>query len=61
MAEGEGFEPSVRYTHNGFRDRHDRPLCHPSNDGWRVVYKQTNIGGKERFASKSLQQFRMLA
>jgi hypothetical protein len=31
LAEGEGFEPSIRLTtDNGFRDRRIRPLCHPS-------------------------------
>ena len=29
-AEGVGFEPTVRMTHNGFRDRPIRPLSHPS-------------------------------
>ena len=32
LAEGEGFEPSIRLTtDNGFRDRRIRPLCHPSD------------------------------
>ena len=31
FAEREGFEPPVRKTHNGFRDRPDRPLRHLSN------------------------------
>src|SRR5579863_2396156 len=30
LAEGVGFEPTVRSTHNGFRDRPIRPLSHPS-------------------------------
>jgi hypothetical protein len=31
MAEGVGFEPTVRQeAHNGFRDRPDKPLRHPS-------------------------------
>jgi hypothetical protein len=30
LAEGVGFEPTVRMTHNGFRDRPIRPLSHPS-------------------------------
>ncbi len=30
MAEREGFEPSVRITYNGFRDRPIRPLWHLS-------------------------------
>ncbi len=31
MAEGVGFEPTVRLTtDNGFQDRRIRPLCHPS-------------------------------
>lgn len=30
MAEGEGFEPPGARSSNGFRDRHNRPLCHPS-------------------------------
>jgi hypothetical protein len=29
-AEGVGFEPTVRMTYNGFRDRPIRPLSHPS-------------------------------
>ena len=29
-AEGVGFEPTVRRTYNGFRDRPIRPLSHPS-------------------------------
>ncbi len=29
LAEGEGFEPPV-LSHNGFQDRHLRPLGHPS-------------------------------
>ena len=32
-AEGVGFEPTVdNKAHNGFRDRPDRPLWHPSSD-----------------------------
>ncbi len=32
-AEGVGFEPTVdRKAHNGFRDRPDRPLWHPSSN-----------------------------
>jgi hypothetical protein len=30
LAEGVGFEPTVRMTYNGFRDRPIRPLSHPS-------------------------------
>ena len=30
LAEGEGFEPPVGRAHNGFQDRRNRPLCHPS-------------------------------
>jgi hypothetical protein len=31
QAEGVGFEPTVAHKdHNGFRDRPDRPLRHPS-------------------------------
>ena len=33
LAEGVGFEPTVRIAHNGFRDRPDRPLRHPSAGG----------------------------
>ena len=33
MAEGVGFEPTVRKAHNGFRDRPVRPLRHPSAAG----------------------------
>src|SRR5579875_1861261 len=32
MAEGVGFEPTVRRTYNGFRDRPIRPLSHPSGE-----------------------------
>ena len=32
MAEREGFEPRSRFTHNGFQDRRNRPLCHPPDD-----------------------------
>jgi site-specific DNA recombinase len=33
-----GWDSNPRYacTHNGFRDRHNRPLCHPSGRGRRV-------------------------
>ena len=36
MAEGEGFEPPRVFSPNGFQDRRDRPLCHPSAGmiGW---------------------------
>ena len=38
LAEGEGFEPSIRLTtDNGFRDRRIRPLCHPSGAGESVA------------------------
>src|SRR5512136_2143052 len=30
LAEGEGFEPPKVLSLNGFQDRRDRPLCHPS-------------------------------
>jgi hypothetical protein len=30
LAEGVGFEPTVRKAYNGFRDRPIRPLWHPS-------------------------------
>lgn len=30
LAEGEGFEPRKAHTFNGFQDRRDQPLCHPS-------------------------------
>ena len=31
MAEGAGFEPAIRLkAYNGFQDRRNRPLCHPS-------------------------------
>jgi hypothetical protein len=33
MAEGVGFEPTVPKGYNGFRDRPDRPLWHPSAKG----------------------------
>lgn len=33
LAEGEGFEPSKVFILNGFQDRRDRPLCHPSLSG----------------------------
>jgi hypothetical protein len=32
LAEGVGFEPTVRRTYNGFRDRPIRPLSHPSRE-----------------------------
>ncbi len=31
LAEGEGFEPPKVLSLNGFQDRRDRPLCHPSS------------------------------
>ena len=36
QAEGEGFEPPV-VSHNGFQDRHIRPLCQPSGRFWRGI------------------------
>ena len=30
LAERVGFEPTVPKRHNGFRNRHNRPLCHLS-------------------------------
>ena len=36
MAEGVGFEPTVRNAYNGFRDRPVRPLRHPLRTGERV-------------------------
>ena len=30
MAEGGGFEPPEGISFNGFQDRRDQPLCHPS-------------------------------
>ncbi len=33
VAEGEGFEPPVPVGHNGFQDRHLKPLGHPSAPG----------------------------
>ena len=37
MAEREGFEPSVRKAHNGFRDRPVRPLRHLSGEPERLA------------------------
>ncbi len=30
VAEGVGFEPTVAHHHDGFQDRSDKPLRHPS-------------------------------
>ena len=38
LAERVGFEPTVRMTYNGFRDRPDRPLRHLSSSrGGRLI------------------------
>src|ERR1041385_2255046 len=43
LAEGEGFEPPKVFSLNGFQDRRDRPLCHPSGLG-RIRFWQ---GGRD--------------
>ncbi len=44
MAEGVGFEPTVRKAHNGFRDRPVRPLRHPSTGSLIVRPAEPNPG-----------------
>ncbi len=39
LAERVGFEPTVRMTYNGFRDRPDRPLWHLSKPSGTGVYR----------------------
>ena len=44
LAEGEGFEPSVRRkADNGFRDRPIRPLWHPSRSAMRRYMQSLNL------------------
>ena len=46
LAEGVGFEPTKRLaTLNGFQDRRDRPLCHPSARG--QVYQRAEPAGSQ--------------
>lgn len=64
--EREGFEPSVLYGHNGFQDRHLKPLGHLSvttklhHDGGRLpVYLRRKLLTADRSLSSSLAETAM--